>query len=67
MNAFRVSPFLIVFKKQKSRSSFLKNPQRRRVRREEKISEGGFLRKKIFIPFRFSVRKPQDYKKICNP
>ena len=64
---FSRQPLLNCFKKQKSRSSFLKNPQRRRVRREEKISEGGFLRKEIFIPFRFSVRKPQDYKKICNP
>ena len=43
------------------------NPERRHVRREEKISEGGFLRKEIFIPFRFSAREPQARKKICGP
>ena len=41
------------------------NPQRRHARREEKISEGGFLRKEIFIPIRFSARAALQRKKIC--
>ena len=43
------------------------NPERRHVRREEKISEGGFLRKEIFIPIRFSARAALQRKKICSP
>ena len=37
------------------------------MRREEKISEGGFLRKEIFIPIRFSARAALQRKKICSP
>jgi hypothetical protein len=33
------------------------NPQRRRVRREEKIREEAVLRERIFIPIRFSGRE----------
>jgi hypothetical protein len=36
------------------------NPQRRRVRREEKIREGAMLRERIFIPIRFSAREEKD-------
>ena len=34
------------------------NPQRRRVRREEKIREEAVLRERIFILIRFSGREP---------
>ena len=43
------------------------NPERRHVRREEKIREEAVLREQIFIPIRFSDRAPKAHKKIYSP
>jgi hypothetical protein len=47
-------------------SAALLIPQRRRVRREEKIREEAVLRERIFIPLRFSDRVSQKHRKICK-
>lgn len=56
--------------KRKRHTSFLPpvgrhfNPQRRRVRREEKIREEAMLRERIFIPIRFSGRERSEQENL---
>ena len=48
-------------------SAALLIPQRRRVRREEKIREEAVLRERIFIPLRFSGRAHRAQENLQNP